>query len=170
MKIVLLLLFFLFVLKADTKELTIKAIVLNKINQFINYSGVEDEFNICSYSNKELFLSFQKLYKDKKYKNHSITVRDIKEIDDVKSCKILYATALDELIVKKIASSNDSGILLVTDEIKYIDHGFMIAFYFQDKKLRFVVNHKAMIDANLKVNYRLLNVASKVVNIVKVTK
>ena len=45
--------------------------------------------------------------------------------------------------------------------------GFMLALYLEDNKIKFAINHQAIHDAKLKVNYRLLKVASKVINPLK---
>ena len=66
--------------------------------------------------------------------------------------------------MKKIASKKYHQTLLVTEDMSFLVDGFMVALYFEDKKLRFAINQSAIIEADLKVNYRLLKVASKIIN------
>ena len=167
MKILILMLsFFIFntSLNAGDKEDVIKGVVLERISQFIGYEDVNDEFKICVYGDKKLVKSFGDLYKDRKYKGADIDILEVNSLGEIGVCDILYTRNLDKNVMGEILLKKRKQILLVTEDIAYVYNGFMVALYFEDKKLRFVINQTAISEADLKVNYRLLKVASKVIN------
>lgn len=152
-------------LLASEKEDTIRAVVLERISQFISYDDYTTKaFIICVYKDKDLAKVFKSLYDGRKYKNRKIKVVQVDSVDDIKACDILYAHDLDKFTVKKIVAIVLNKTLLVTQDEDAINYGFMIAMYFENKKIKFAINHGAIINADLKVNYRLLKVATKVIN------
>jgi len=163
-----LILFFLpIALVASEKEDTIKGVVLERISQFIAYDKTHKEFKICIYGEDDLVKSFKRLYSKRKYKGAAIKIIHVSNIDEIQECDTLYAHHLDKFTIKKIVSENKKQTLLVTESIDNIYDGFMIAMYFENKKLKFAINHNAINNADLKINYRLLKIASKVINPVK---
>jgi len=166
---VFLLSFFIFnsFLGADEKECLLKGVVLEKISQFIDYNESLNEFKICVYGDDELVKVFVNLYNAKEYNGTPIKVYKISSIYEIGHCDILYATKLKESLMKQIILKKYKKTLLVTDDISFISNGFMIALFFENNKLKFAINKFAIKEADLKVNYRLLKVASKVVNVRK---
>jgi len=161
-------LFFLFTpLNAGEKENIVKGVVLERISQFISYEKSDKEFDICVYGNKDLKKVFKNLYKDRYYKGNRIKVEGVDNINDIYDCEILYTSNLSNDSMSEILLKIKEYTLLVTEDISYLYDGFMVAIYFENKKLKFAINQQSLIDAKLKVNYRLLNVASKVINPVK---
>ena len=163
--------FFLFsqLLYAQEKEDILKGIVLERINQFITYNDkyFNESFKICIYKNEQLFKTYKKLYEKRKYKNYKVEVIYSDEISNVGKCNVLYAEKLSDIDIEALLLKKAKETLLVTDNIDYLEKGFMIALFFKDKKIKFAVNQGAIFEAGLKVNYRLLKVASKVINRVK---
>jgi len=164
-----LLLLFSQLLHAKEKEDVLKGIVLERINQFITYNDgyIDSKFKICIYKNKKLFKTYKKLYEKRKYKNYEVKVIYTNKISNIKKCNVLYAEELTDNMFKELMLEKEKKTLLVTDNIDYLEKGFMVALFFQDKKIKFAINQGAIFEAGLKVNYRLLKVASKVINRVK---
>ena len=156
-------------LHAKGKEDVLKGVVLERINQFITYNNqyIDDKFKIGIYKNKQLFKTYKKLYEKRKYKNYEVEVIYIDQISNIEKCNVLYAEKLSDDMLKQFMLEKGKETLLVTDNIDYLDKGFMIALFFQDNKIKFAVNQGAISEVGLKVNYRLLKVASKVINRVK---
>jgi len=170
MKLLILLLslfIFLSSLNASEKEQQIKGVVLERISQFIEYTDVGDEFKICVYGDESLLKIFKKIYKNREYKGIPIKIVQVNSVDEIEPCSILYAKKLSKAKMKEILAKTYSQTLLVTEEVSYIFDGFMVALYFENKKIKFVINQTAITKANMKVNYRLLKVASKVINPLK---
>jgi len=154
-------------LNAYDKESIIKGVVLERISQFIRYKEIGNRFKICVYGNKDLAKSFKGVYKGKKYKNVSIDVEYVSSLDEVKNCNILYVVKSDEGFMNEVLSEKYKQILLVTEDIPYVMNGFMIGLYFENKKIQFIINQRAITEASLKVDYRLLKAAATVINRVK---
>ena len=151
-------------LYASEKENVIRAVVLERIAQFVSYKDLSKEFNICVYKNKTLSKSFKNLYDGRSYKNLPIKVLDVSVINKLEICNVVYISNLTKRTKAKILKKSKEQILLVSQNVDDINNGYMIALYFEKKKLKFNINQGAIVDAGLKVNYRLLTVASKVVN------
>ncbi|WP_321777219.1 YfiR family protein [Sulfurimonas sp.] len=149
---------------ASEKEDVLKAIMLNKISQFISYEENQKEFVICIYNDEDMADTFNELYKVRKYKKLPIKVINITSIKNLSECDIFYAKEPSKQDLKVISSLKQPYTLLVTDEPKFLEKGFMLSLFVRDSKISFSINQQALLDANLKVNYRLLKVASKVIN------
>jgi len=152
---------------ANEKEDLLRGVILERISQFVTYEDVGDNFLICIYKDKEMTNIFDNLYKDRKHKGDNISIKNISSIKKINGCDILYVQNVTSSIKKNLFSKHQDYTLLVTNEVEYLADGFMLALYLQKSKIRFAINHKALLDANLKINYRLLKVASKVINPVK---
>jgi len=168
-----LILFFSFIiittnLNANEKEDALKGVVLQRINQFITYEDNKTEFTICVDDNKDMFETFKDLYKNRKYKNLPIKIKSVKCISEIEKCDIFYVKNKKKTKrFQKLKNKKIPYLLLVTEDIDMLDEGFMLAIYFKNNKIQFAINHQAINDAKLKVNYRLLKVASKVINPLK---
>jgi len=108
--------------------------------------------------------TFSKVYANRTLNSMPISVHNVTSLDDplLQDCDVLYskkALGVDKL--------NLTTTLYVTEDLKALEEGFMIALYFEKQKIRFAINQKAIYESKLKVNYRLLKAASKVINPVK---
>ena len=154
-------------LYANEKENRLRGVILERISQFITYNHSRKNFTICVFDNEEMKESFEELYDDRKYKNLDIKVKNITSISEISKCDILYVSDKNKQTIKSIVDKKQAYTLLVTDDVDILDDNFMLALYLEGNKINFAINHKAIIDARLKINYRLLKVASKVINPVK---
>ena len=170
MKLLLILLSFFIIstnLYANEKENRLRGVILERISQFITYDHSRKNFTICVFDDEDMKQSFEELYDDRKYKNLDIKVKNITSISEISKCDILYVSDKNKQTIKSIVEKKQAYTLLVTDDVDILDDNFMLALYLEGNKINFAINHKAIIDANLKINYRLLKVASKVINPVK---
>ena len=170
MKIIQLLIATLFIVTlslASDKEDALKGIILNRVSQFISYRETEEAFVICVYDNKRMYKTLYSLYENKEYKKRKIRIIHTKAKVLLPSCDVLYVSNPSKELSKKLTKSLQQYTLLVSDSIDSLDDGFMLALYLKDNKVNIAINQQALLDADLKVNYRLLKVASKVINPVK---
>lgn len=154
-------------ISANEREDLLKGVILERISQFITYENDGKDFSICIYKNKEMTTVFDDLFDKRKYKGSSIEIKNISSMQDIKTCNIFYSENLTKKLKKQLLSRNNDYILLVTDKVELLNDGFMLALYLEDSKVRFAINQKALLDAHLKINYRLLKVATKVINPIK---
>ena len=151
---------------ASQKEDTLKGVILNRVSQFITYKETEEEFVICIY-NDSMYQTLYTLFEDKEYKNRDIHVLQTNSLKDLPACDIFYVSKPSSKLSQKLIKSLESYTLLVSDSLESLDDGFMLVLYLQNNKVNIGINQQALVDANLKVNYRLLKVASTVINPVK---
>lgn len=162
--IFLILVVFNFSLYSNEEEDTLRGVVLERISQFITYKTIDDTFNICVYDDNDILNTFKNLYLGRKYRSKPIKTLEIKSTKEIHKCHVLYTCDLDTKDTKNILNKSQNQVLLVSQNIDDINKGFMVAIYFENKKIKFALNHKAIQNADLKVSYRLLKVASRVIN------
>ena len=168
MKIIFLIfLFFSSASVANEHEDKVVAAMLERISQFISYKMDKEEFIICIYKDEELSETFKEIFHDRNYKGRPIKVKNIKRHSALEGCDIFYVKENSSHINSDFIKNSPKYTLLVTDTLSSLEDGFMLALYVEDKKMRFSINQKAVVDAKLNVNYRLLKVASKVINPIK---
>jgi hypothetical protein len=152
---------------ARDKQSTLKGVILERISQFITYDNDKTHFHVCVYDSPKLAKAFSTLYEGRKYKSKPIKVTNLENLNKINECSIFYAENQSDDFYKSIVSHPNDYTLLVTNQKDKLYDGFMLAIYKKGRKINFSINHKALVDAKLKVNYRLLKVASKVINPVK---
>ena len=151
---------------ASEDENVLKGVMLERISQFITYKQ-EGDFVVCTYKDENIFDSFEQLFQNRSYQSKPIHVKNIKDLNKANSCDILYLENPSANLASKIKRKSFHYTLLVTDKEEFLDNGFMLALFLEKKKIKFSINQQALVDAKLKVNYRLLRVASKIVKPVK---
>ncbi|MDF1883865.1 YfiR family protein [Sulfurimonas sp. SAG-AH-194-C21] len=153
---------------ANENENRLKGIILSRISQLITYKQGREEFNVCIYKDDDMYNTFRKLYKDKKYKKLPIQVFSIGNKEDLYNCDIFYSSKIDDNLREKINRKHLIHTLLVSDRVDKLYEGFIMALYLKDKKIKIAINHGALLKTELNVNYRLLQAASQIINPVKV--
>ena len=151
-------------LVASEKADTIKGVMVERISHFITY-GQEGGtgFIVCVYGNNTLANTFKTVYTDRRLNSLPIIIKSISSLSEpIDSCDIFFA--IKPVDVKAL---NLQSTLLITEDESVLDEGYMIALFFENQKIRFSINHQAIEDSNLKVNYRLLKAASRVINPVR---
>jgi len=152
---------------ANEKEDKVKGVILSRISQFITYERGKEEFIICVYNNKNMYESLSELYKNKDHNSIPIKIINLAPNKTIPQCDIFYVKHPSTSLRKKLQLAKTTYTLLVTDEVEYLDDGFMLALYLKSNKVNIAINQQAILDAHLKVNYRLLKVATVIVNPVK---
>ena len=102
-------------LLASEKENVIRAVVLERITQFITYTDLSQEFNICVYKDKTLFKSFKNLYKGRTYKELPIKVLNISKVDALDRCNVTYVSNVNKSRKKKIVKKSKKQTLLISE-------------------------------------------------------
>ena len=152
---------------ANDKENKVKGVILSRISQFVTYESGKRQFTICVYDDKSMSSSLEKLYKDKEHNGVPIKIVNISENESIPRCDIFYVDDPSSKLIRELKKTSSQYTLLVSDSVEDLDDGFMLALYIKSNKINIAINQQALVDANLKVNYRLLKVATKIVNPVK---
>jgi len=149
---------------ASNKEELLKGVILERISQFISFDNSKDVFRICVYKNHKMANSFKELFETRKYKDKPIEVLSTSFVKKIDMCDVFYAEKLSKKDLQTLVNLKQDHTLLVTEKIDNVKEGFMVALYLKNNKINFAINQQALVDAKLKVNYRLLRVASRVIN------
>lgn len=141
---------------------SVKIVLIERVSQFIEWPVLPNYFKIGIYQNEEVKKEMEALYKDKTIQGLPIVIKSIKNESDIHSNNpnLIYfpqgiPTNFDAL-VKKIRKS---PILFVSDLTNDVNENVHLSFYFEDKKIKFIVNTVLLENSHLKASYKLLKLA-----------
>jgi hypothetical protein len=143
----------------------IKMTLVERIPQFIKWPKLEKNFVIGIYKNNNLKNKMIKLYQDKKIHDLPIKIINIKNTKDkrINKLNLLYFTKESSKNVDKIFKKiNKLPILIITDFPNDVYQGMHIGFYYENQKIKFLINTDALEQAKLKASYKILKL-SKIV-------
>lgn len=152
------------VLGADAQEESLRGVVLQKISQFISFDRSLNEFVICVYKNQPLADTLSDLYKARKYNNIPISVKYVSSLNDVKGCNILFMDNGSKADIQTLNQQPKRNFITVTNNEDSLDEGYSLAIFIKNGKVNFSINQALINNSGLRVDYRLLKVASKVIN------
>ena len=113
---------------------------------------------IMLYSNKKYDIS--DLVLNKIVKGRKVVVNKSKKPQDIKDCHILFVSASEkESLTSILTELKNSKILMTGDMQNFAQHGGVIGFVYQDKKIGFEINVDAARRAGITISSRLLNLA-----------
>lgn len=137
---------------------------LTKYIVWPNEQNGNSNFVIGVWGDNELFQSTNTWYNGKMKSNKKITVKDIKNIDEVYGCDLLYLgkSKINKFEEIKIAISGQP-ILLVTDQVGYGKKGATVNLPLYDDKIKIELNMTSLSAASFKVSTSLSTI-SKIIN------
>ena len=150
---------------ATSKEYNVKAAFLYNFSQFIEWPaeafpeaqtplviGVIGEDPFGSY--------LDEIVRGEKWKNHALVVQRYQQVEEIKTCHILFVSQSETKRVDQIlASLNGRPILTVGEVESFAQRGGMIRFATQNNKIRFRVNLESTKAANITISSKLLRSA-----------
>lgn len=145
----------------------IKMTLVERIPQFIKWPKLEKSFVIGIYKNENLKNQMIKLYENKKIHDLPIKIINIKSTKDkrINKLNLLYFTKESSKSVDKIFKKiNQLPILIITDFPNDVYQGMHIGFYYENQKIKFLINTDALEQAKLKASYKILKL-SKIVKV-----
>jgi hypothetical protein len=100
----------------------------------------------------------------KRFKPFNELNKSSKETEAVKKCCLLYICPSEKDDLHKIINLvMNHNILTVGDMKSFLEHGGIINFLMEDKKVRFEINNIAAEQAELKIRSKLLRLAKRVI-------
>ena len=98
--------------------------------------------------------------RDKTVMGKKLVVKRFSKIQDALHCHILFLSASEESrLAQMIQALDKTNILTVSDMEQFAEHGGMVAFTVEDRKVRFNVNVEAVERTELKIGSQLLKLA-----------
>lgn len=149
-------------------EYDIKASYLYNFTRFVEWPSEGaggNTFAICVLGKDPFGEALNDLV-GKTVRNRKIAVRKIFSIDEAQGCDILYISASERAHQKNILSSLPPahGMLTVSDSNQFTLHGGMIGLVTVGGRIRFEINNKAAMQANLRISSHMLKLAVKIID------
>ena len=153
---------------AQVAEADLKAAFLYNFTKFIEWPAdafAKDDSPVAVgvFGDEEFTRTLRTLLADKKAHGRAFTVKRLTNIQEAKTCQILFFREAES---RKMGSLYDSikrmPILTVGESDDFLDQGGMFTMFSEDKQLRFEVNSTTAENAQLTVSSKLLRLAKKV--------
>lgn len=141
---------------------SIKITLVERISQFVQWPQLNDKFIIGVYKNEQLKDKMNDIYKDKTIQRLPIEVYNIIDFQDtrLKEVNVLYFTKEASPEVDKILKTvNNLAVLTITEFPNDVFEGMHLGLYYENQKIKFVINQESLENAKLKASYKLLKLA-----------
>lgn len=137
-----------------SKEYLVKAAFIYNFTKFIEWNKSDKNINICTVGENKFGSALKQI---EKRSNAKIKYKIFTDNNEKNRCDIyIYSDLLSEIKTNK-------NILTIGEGEDFIKNGGIISFIKRDNKIKFIINHVAAKEANLRMNPQLLEIADKVV-------
>ena len=144
-------------------ELSLKIAYIERFTKFVEWpQNSSEEFVIQIIGSTEFYNAMQEKFENHSIKNKKTSViysHDI-DYDNLPQLLIIGNTRKVEEIISKI---KNKPILTVSNGTSMCEKGIMINLFIHEKRLRFEVNEQAIRNSGLYVNYRLMQMAMRII-------
>jgi YfiR/HmsC-like len=153
-----------------TSEYQVKAAYVYNFAKFVEwpalaFSSATDPVRLCVLNDKSFESDLKQIVNGKTIANRPISIISVQIDDGLRLCHILFIPALQGAQAKHIIGVlQGASVLTVGESEGFCEAGGIISFVVQEGHVRFQVNQKSAIEANLLISSRLLSVAMLVVD------
>lgn len=142
----------------------VEAVYLYNFGKFVTWPSEQASgsapFVICTLGNEDFRGALDALASSETLQGRKIAVRHLTSIAAADGCHILFVAHTEESrLSKDLNAIKLKPILTVSDASAFLDHGGMVQFVVQGKRVRFAVNLQPAVEAHLMVSSELLKVA-----------
>jgi uncharacterized protein DUF4154 len=148
-----------------TREFQLKAVFLFNFTQFVEWPASSFSTDraplVIGILGKNPFGAYlEEIVSGEKTNGHAITVQYYSDMEEIKTCHILFINMAEEKKVKRIVEGlKGRDILTVGDEPDFSEQGGMIRLFTRENKIKFQVNLEAAKAAGLVLSSKLLRLA-----------
>ncbi|MBI9073721.1 MAG: YfiR family protein [Melioribacteraceae bacterium] len=149
------------------KEFLIKAAMIEKISHFVEWPQNTNDENFIIYilGNHPIQSYLSDLFSSRKIKNKNVTINKISKISEIKNCNVLIVSSeFRNSIPNIIAKVTKKEILTISDSDGFAEAGILFNFYNEGSSIRFELNESTLKNSDLRISYRLLNLARIIKN------
>jgi hypothetical protein len=151
-------------LNDGAKSENVMAVYIYNFTKFLDWPNNDSEYFYISVLGKSnLVEPLNNIAEKEKVKGRKIVISELDNVSNLKSNSILFLSAEEEnklhTILKKTSEKN---ILTVSNSEGFANKGVCINFFIADNKIKFEINRKAIEEAGIIPNTRLLSLAVKV--------
>ena len=149
----------------ENREYQLKAAYLLNFARFIYWPEISvnndsNKFSICVYGSNPFSDSLD-LLANKKIQNKPIQLIYTQEISEKNTCNIVFVSRSEIATYQSVISELPKGTLTVSDIENFIESGGMIGFITVNNKIKFEINIKSSMHADIKYRSQLLEVAEQ---------
>ena len=151
---------------APPLEYQVKAAFLFNFAKFVEWPSdnprdAEDGFVICVFEDESLAQALDQAVSGKTVEGRVFRVRRLQNLDDTRSCRMLYLGGSDtSRLVALLKSVRTTAVLTVGNAPGFTRQGGIINFIMQDNRVRFEINPEAADRAGLRISSKLLQLAT----------
>lgn len=147
---------------ATVDERDIKAALIYNFAVYTSWpESTQHFFNICLVESDQESVN-EGMLKSKTLNGKVVHVKHLRDIDDVKTCQILFMEEVSGKEDKRLLQLiKKHAVLFVHNGHQYIDTS-MIRIELVDKRYHFSINYQVAKDANLTLSSKLLRLATRV--------
>ncbi len=144
----------------------VMAVYIYNFTKFLEWPNNKTEnFNIYILGNSNLTEPLEVIAEKEKIFDKKIIISEIADLKNITSGCILFVDPKFQNRSNEITElSTQKNILTVSNFENAVEKGMCINFVLDDKKLKFEINRKALENAGIKANSKLLSLAAKVVD------
>lgn len=154
----------------ENKESLVKSAFMVNFLKFVEWPGEkavskQPKIDICVLGNSEISTASD-IFKQASSENQAIALVGESSVKNAANhCHILFISESEEGRLGEItAALKGHPVLTVGDTQAMAEHGVMVTFVIADGKIKLVVNKRAVEEAGLRANAKLLQIAMKVVD------
>jgi len=150
---------------APSVEYSVKAAFLLNFAKFIEWPPNEFQDDktpiaICVFRYDPFGSTLDEIIRGKAINNREVQVRRINELEQLKSCQLVFVSEREEKRLPEILNSlKSASVLLVGENAGFAERGGGIQFFLENNRMRFAVNVDAVQRARLAVSSKLLALA-----------
>ena len=141
-----------------------KALFLYNFTKYVEWPSSQNKgnFTIGVLGNSDIIQNLNIIAKRKKVGSQKIIISEFKNINDLKSCHILYVTSGKSKDLKKILSKYGENTLIITESKGLAKKGAGINYFDNDGNLSFEINKKNITNKGLKLDESLISLGKEV--------
>ena len=146
-------------------EYQVKAVFIYNFSHFIEwparaFGAPDDPFDICVLGNDPFGSHLDEAVKGEQIDQHPLSIRRIRDVADVNTCRLLYLGRSTEAEIHQILTMLDHRpILTVSEQEGSAERGVMIQFTTENNRIRLRINIDSARSAGLTISSKLLRPA-----------
>jgi hypothetical protein len=151
----------------QASESDVKAAYLFQFSKYVEWPATStvaaDTITMCVVGDTGVAGALQKIARDEAAAGRRIVVQQDPDVPHAADCRILFvARGEDQRLAALAKALERKPTLIAGDDESFLRHGGMVAFFVQDRKLRFSISLAAADAAHLKISSQLLRHAVQV--------
>ena len=153
-------------LAPNAPEYDVKAAMIYNFALFIDwpdqsFSSATEPISVCVLGEDPFGQSLETNFEGKTVRGRQLEIRRVQRLSELQTCHIAFISPSERKRIPEIISAvGNSSVLTIGDVKDFVESGGVIGFRTEDEKIRFDINIKAAQHANLKISYKLLNLAT----------